>query len=114
MVVAAVIGAILEEMGFDVRSANGGAEALIALAASPPDLLVSDVMLDEGMNGGALARAAQLLRPELKVLLTSGYSAASLPPECAGYPFVAKPYTFERLEAAVERAMGAAGAVPAE
>jgi len=112
MVVAAVIGAILEELGFEVRSVESGAEALIALAASAPDLLVSDVMLDEGMNGGALARAAQVLQPDLKVLLTSGYSASALPPECAGYPFVAKPYTFERLEAAIERALG--DAVPAE
>ena len=37
------------------------------------DLLFTDVMLPRGMSGVELAKRAQAIKPDLKVLLTSGY-----------------------------------------
>ena len=59
------------------------------------DLLFSDVVMPGGATGVDLARAAHDLRPDLRVLLTSGYSGSSLTlygAECE-YELLAKPYT---------------------
>src|SRR6185437_10544849 len=63
----------LEEAGCRVVDARDGAEALQILRADQAiDLLFSDVVMPK-INGVELARSATQLRPDLKVLLTSGY-----------------------------------------
>ncbi len=65
---------MLEEAGFRVFEAADGVEALELLKANPQiGLLVSDVKMPR-MDGYALAAAGYALRPELKVLLMTGYS----------------------------------------
>ena len=55
-------------------TAGDAREALACLAADPTiDLLISDVVMPGGMNGYELAEQATRDRPELKVLLASGY-----------------------------------------
>ena len=49
------VGACLRGEGFDVVTARGGAEALVRVAESVPDLVVSDVRMP-GMDGYQLAR----------------------------------------------------------
>ncbi len=54
-------------------------EALAILASDEPlDLLFTDVVLPDGMNGAEVARAAEKLRPGLKVLFASGYTKEAL------------------------------------
>jgi len=101
--VGAVICAFLEELGFSVEVAPGAASALNSIGSSPPDLLVSDVML-EGMNGGDLAVRVRQTHPRMPILLTSGYDRGSLPDSCAGFPLLQKPYTFECVADAVRKA----------
>jgi DNA-binding NarL/FixJ family response regulator len=49
------VGACLRGEGFDVVTARGGAEALVRVAETVPDLIVSDVRMP-GMDGYQLAR----------------------------------------------------------
>lgn len=49
------VGACLRAEGFDVVTARGGAEALVRVAETVPDLIVSDVRMP-GMDGYQLAR----------------------------------------------------------
>jgi len=66
---------LLRRKGYHVLSARDGNEALkIAHAQEGIDLLITDVVMP-GMNGVELARELRKLRPSLKVLYTSGYSA---------------------------------------
>jgi CheY-like chemotaxis protein len=66
--------------------------------------MFSDVMLGEGLDGYALARAAQALRPDLPVLLTSGYNeAATARGGDEGFELLRKPYRREQLAEAVMR-----------
>ena len=64
------------------------------------DLLFSDIVMPGGINGIRLAEEARRLQPTLKVLLTSGYTAAALrdkhglPKE---FPVLGKPYRREQL-----------------
>ena len=99
--VATVAAETLKELGYQVVTALNAAQALEILSGNQPvDLLFSDVIMPGGMNGAQLAVEARRIRPELKVLLTSGYTAAALSFE-HGLPndlnVVGKPYQREEL-----------------
>jgi len=65
----------LETLGYRVWVASSGLQALERLEDNPDiKLLFSDVLMPGGMNGYELAEAAVELRPDLKMLLTSGYT----------------------------------------
>lgn len=67
-------------LGYRVLVAPNGAEALEILRRNPEvDLIFTDIVMPGGMDGSRLAAAAWTLRPELKVLLTTGHSNAALP-----------------------------------
>jgi signal transduction histidine kinase/CheY-like chemotaxis protein len=69
----------LLELGYEVKTAMDAQQALTILRETPGiDVLFSDVIMPGGMNGAQLAVEARRLRPELKILLTSGYTAAAL------------------------------------
>jgi len=65
----------LKELGYRVIATRNGPEALEILRQPREiDLLFTDVVMPGGMFGPELAREASRLRPELKVLFTSGYT----------------------------------------
>jgi CheY-like chemotaxis protein len=91
--------AILEGSGYRVLAAAGGEEALRALAVDDAvDVLFTDVMMP-GLDGFALARRAQALRPELRVVYASGYFAGVVP----AVPMLPKPYRPAQLAAEIGR-----------
>ena len=95
-----VVAAELKNFGYRVFTASDGPEALEILESeSDIDLLFSDVVMPRGMNGEELAREAIRRRPELKVLLTSGYPPAELRERQALGVFrvLQKPYRVEDL-----------------
>ncbi len=62
-------------LGYNVLDVPDGPTALRLLASDATvDLLFSDVVLPQGMNGTELAERALALRPGLKVIFTSGYA----------------------------------------
>jgi len=67
---------VLEEAGYRVLAAEDGPSALALLRAHRDeiDLLFTDVMLGGPMNGRHVADEALKLRPDLKVLFTTGYT----------------------------------------
>jgi PAS domain S-box-containing protein len=64
---------LLEDLNCEVVTANNAAEALVALAGREFDLVFSDVVMPE-MSGIDLAERLEELRPELPVLLATGFS----------------------------------------
>jgi CheY-like chemotaxis protein len=63
------------ELGYRVLRATNGDEALEVIERGEPiNLLFTDVVMPNGMNGIDLAREVRRRRPDVKVLLTSGYS----------------------------------------
>ena len=66
--------AVLRDLGYDVREATGGAEALDLLRRDGAiEVLLTDVIMP-GMNGAELARLAPGVRPRLTILFMSGYA----------------------------------------
>ena len=71
---------MLEAQGYQVLTANDGKEALAQLAQhSEIDLLFSDIVMPNGINGYELAEQATANRRDLKVLLTSGFTEKADP-----------------------------------
>jgi two-component system NtrC family sensor kinase len=65
----------LAEQGYRVLSAGDGPAALRMIESAPRiDLLLTDVVLPNGMNGRELAHEIERLRPETKVLYVTGYT----------------------------------------
>ena len=65
---------MLEQLGFTALEAGDGAEALAILAGDPSiNILLTDLGLP-GMNGRQLVEEALRQRPNLKVIIASGYS----------------------------------------
>jgi CheY-like chemotaxis protein len=89
----------LAEQGFEVEAVTNAGAALQRLTSGlPVDILVTDINLPGIMDGGALARRARELRPNLPVIYTSGRGTAieQLDP-VEGSMFVPKPYDLFRI-----------------
>jgi signal transduction histidine kinase/CheY-like chemotaxis protein/HAMP domain-containing protein len=90
-----VTSALLRQLGYQVLCTRNGTEALRILKAGERfDLLFSDVVMPQGINGVELAREARRLCSSIKVLLTSGNAADVLARHRAEdeFPIIGKPY----------------------
>ena len=89
---------VFRELGFDVLEAEDAGSALRVLAEERPiDLLFTDIGLP-GTDGRGLAEQARARRPQLKILLTSGY-AHQIEKESTADDFelLPKPFTTDDL-----------------
>ena len=90
-----MIVGILSDLGYQTLVATNGPEALAILNRdNSVDLLFTDIVMPAGMSGTDLARQASRLRPDLKILLSSGYAREANQWRSArdDFPFIAKPY----------------------
>jgi DNA-binding NtrC family response regulator len=99
------IGDMLAATGLTVLQAADGVEALQLVTDNPgTTLLLSDVKMPR-MNGYDLVEAALDLRPELKVLMMTGYAHDHPPPaalRAREIRVLVKPVRMDRLSALVE------------
>jgi CheY-like chemotaxis protein len=94
---------VLETRGYKVHAAADGLQAL-AIGQdriSELDLLVADIRMP-GIDGSELARRLKEARPNLKVLLMSGYTEACDVAE----PFLRKPFQPPALLARIRQLLG--------
>lgn len=95
---------LFQDLGFTVIDTYNGAEALRLIKVHPEiGLLFLDVRMP-GMSGPELAKAALRVRPNLKIVFTSGYvDERALPDEV---PFVPKPWRVDQVSKAIVVAAG--------
>ncbi len=100
----------LRELGYTVRHAGGGAEALRLLESNPRvHLLFTDIVMPD-MNGRELAGEVRKRWPHIKVLYTTGYTRNAIVHNGvldAGVAFIAKPFSLEQLGKKVRDALDA-------
>ena len=88
--------AMLEEIGHEVVAASSGRQALTALERSGLiDLVVTDQVMPQ-MNGLQLAEAIRKARPNLPIIIATGYADLAVGPTRA-YPRLAKPFSLDEL-----------------
>ena len=95
---------VLRDEGYRVVSASDATAALAVLRATPEiDLLFTDIAMPGGKDGFDLAHEAKHLRPELRVLYTSGFVKDMSRAEgtCEHGRMLAKPWRPRQLVAAV-------------
>ncbi|MDD5565109.1 MAG: response regulator, partial [Thermoanaerobaculaceae bacterium] len=103
---------MLEVLGYRVLEAPDGRAALAHLEAGErPDLLLTDSTMP-GMSGAELIVAARRLRPQLKVLALTGYSAEGVLAklrESGADEILSKPASVDQLARTVARVLTGSG-----
>jgi CheY-like chemotaxis protein len=90
----------LHEMGYRTLEAADGEEAMAILGLDPRiELLFSDVVIPGGMSGRQLAAATRRRRPDVKILLTSGFPDKANDASTGGRSeaMLSKPYRQQEL-----------------
>jgi len=99
----------VEGLGYVALEAEHGPAAIRILeSGAEVDLILSDIAMAGGMSGYDVARWASLHRPEVKVLLTTGYAAEESKADQsqpAGSQILRKPYNRSELAVALRDAL---------
>jgi DNA-binding NtrC family response regulator len=104
---AGTLAEILEDAGYAADTANSGDQALAAIRASRPDLVISDLRMS-GMDGHNLQ--SEILReyPDLPVIMITAFGTIETAVESmrrGAFDFLTKPFTNSELTIVVERAL---------
>jgi PAS domain S-box-containing protein len=107
VLIAMVTTGMLEDLGHEVIEANSGQGALATLQTGEHvDLMITDFAMP-GMNGAQLAEEARRLRPDMPILLATGY--AEMPKgSTIDLPRLGKPYSQHDLAREIGRLLGGA------
>ena len=97
-----LVRCVLESYGYDVIDAASGRRALDVWKQHMPrvDLLLTDIVMPDGVTGRDLAEALKQEKPELRVLFSSGYSSDIIGKDFVlsdGVNFLQKPYNPQTL-----------------
>jgi signal transduction histidine kinase/CheY-like chemotaxis protein len=98
----------LQHLGYTVLPAASGREALKVWQQDWPriQLLLTDIVMPDGLTGYELARQLQLEKPTLKIIYTSGYSGELGDKRLTleeGTNFLQKPYAPQKLAEALRK-----------
>jgi signal transduction histidine kinase/FixJ family two-component response regulator len=103
------VSGLLGGLGYRVLEATAATPAMELLAANPDvTLLFTDIVMPGGVNGADLAKMAQGLRPDLKVLFTSGYTENAIEYDGRvdpGIELLGKPYSRDRLATSLRKVL---------
>lgn len=100
--VRTVVAEFLSDAGYSVLQAEGGPQALTLLANDPSlRMMITDIRMP-GMSGIELADEAVRRRPELRIVLISGYAQQ----QHQRWPFLLKPFRMSSLIDLIAREMG--------
>jgi CheY-like chemotaxis protein len=100
-----VIGQILEQMGYEVELSRDGVEAIElykkAMESHQPfEVVIMDLTIPGGMGGKETLRRLLEINPQVKAIVSSGYSNDPIMADYKQYGFsgvISKPYKIEEL-----------------
>jgi cyclic di-GMP phosphodiesterase len=105
--VRSMIGATLERQGYEVQLAVSGAQAMETMAHDSFDLILTDIVMQDG-NGIALLERIHAEQPHLPVVMVSAIHDISVAIDSmrrGAYDYLLKPFEREHLIATVQRAL---------
>ena len=104
-----LVAGILEDEGYAVRTAKDAEEALAAIGARRPHLLLLDIWLEGSrLDGLALLDVVKGQHPDLPVVMISGHGTietAVAAIKRGAYDFIEKPFNADRLVLVASRAL---------
>ena len=107
-----MIADLLTSQGYKVLTARSGRHALEVweTAKHEIDLLVTDIIMPEGILGTELAERLLAQKPDLKVIFTSGYSPDIAGKDISlmeGINFISKPYSIGKMSQLIRQCLDA-------
>jgi len=103
---------ILEHLGYSVTTAVDGSEALKlysdALEGEPFDAVLLDLTVPGGMGGKEALEKLKEIDPDIRAIVTSGYSNDPIMSDFRGFGFidvVAKPYSLDQVSEVLHRVL---------
>jgi PAS domain S-box-containing protein len=104
-----VAAALFTSMGYDVLTASSGREAIDVMEQRDVDILFTDIVMPNGMDGIELASYTRVHYPDTKIMLASGYPLPALKQrhgqDLNDFAFVNKPYRLSDLARTLRSAM---------
>jgi len=98
----------LNKLNYSVETATSGEQAVEYMRKQTADLLVLDMIMDQGSDGLDTYKKILEIRPGQKAIIASGFSETDRVKEAqqlgAG-AYINKPYTLERIGLAVKSAL---------
>ena len=102
---AEVTAKVLQHGGYRATFATHWEQALQFIESDAPiDLLLVDVIMNNGINGLALSRMSRMRRLDLRIVYTSGYEIPEVV-ELSQRPILRKPFDDQMLIRAIEHAL---------
>ena len=106
----ALVRRVLERAGYEVIEASSGLTAmeLWNQKKTRVDLLLTDMVMPDGISGRQLAEKLKIDNPQLKVIYTTGYSPELMGQDVAlqeGLNFLQKPYPPQKLVQTVKNGL---------
>jgi len=100
------IGDFLKISGYDVFTSLNSSNGLELLRNHEPELLLLDLHLKEGLTGIEVLRAAKMLKPDLKVVVSSGFGEEEeIKKSCFSFgasAFLSKPASLKSLSKTIK------------
>ncbi len=103
-----LVKALALEERYDVDTASDGRSALERLRLYPYDLLIADLRMP-GIDGLSVIREAKRLKPDLPVIIITGYSTETAAIEAVNLGvsgYLTKPFRVPQVLAAAAKAIG--------
>jgi CheY-like chemotaxis protein/anti-sigma regulatory factor (Ser/Thr protein kinase) len=100
--VATVSSSLLEQLGYTVLRVADAEAALREIEFDGIDLVFSDIVMPGKIDGLSLARRLREMRPDLPILLATGYSDAAADVR-GDFPILRKPYEIHQLSQAIAK-----------
>lgn len=103
-----IASGILKRLGYSVRTASSGEEAVAYLEENPVDLVVLDMVMDDGMDGLDTYKEILIRHPGQKAIVASGFAETERVrgvQRLGAKQYIKKPYTIEKIGIAVKEAL---------
>ncbi|KGM88733.1 Response regulator [Roseovarius mucosus DSM 17069] len=104
-----LISDILEDEGYSTRRAGNSDEAMAAIAAEQPGLLILDIWLkDSHMDGIDILKTVKREYPDVPVVIISGHGNIEIAVAAikqGAYDFIEKPFNIDQLMVVIRRGM---------
>jgi PAS domain S-box-containing protein len=112
-IIREVVGALLKHLGYSVDYARDGLEAIqtyqqAKASGKPFDTVLMDLTIVDGMGGRETIERLLQIDPDVKAIVSSGYSTDPIMSRFKDYGFVAaldKPYKLNELNAVLEEVL---------
>ena len=95
-----LVETVLSSLGYTVETAANGHEAVDRLHDHPVDLIIMDMIMEEGFDGLDAYKAILEIHPNQKCIIVSGFSDTDRVDEalkCGAGGFLSKPYSIALL-----------------